>query len=299
VSEGEDRARRRLWIFTELYHPELTSSGRFLTGIAEGLAASRDVHVVCSQPTYAARGVRAPRLEVRNGVEIRRCRSTTLDKDVLGFRFLNGITLGLAMLARAWRDVRPEDVVLVVTTPPLLPLCVASVVAARGGHMVVLVHDVYPDVLCVGGFARPGSPAVKAVSAAYRWVFRMAERVVALGRDMQKLLVSRGGSTPVVVIPNWGEVDEITPQPRAENRLLARLGLQARFVVHYLGNMGRTHDLDVLLEAAKLTRGSDRPFSLHGRRRAAGRDQRDGTAVSASPTSRCRAAVRRRSSPTT
>lgn len=46
----------RLWVVSELYYPEQTSTGYFMTELAEGLAASRDVRVICSQPTYTARG---------------------------------------------------------------------------------------------------------------------------------------------------------------------------------------------------------------------------------------------------
>ena len=62
-----------VWVITELYSPELTSTGYFLTGIAEGLADAYDVSVLCGQPSYWARGVRAPRRELLNGVNVQRC----------------------------------------------------------------------------------------------------------------------------------------------------------------------------------------------------------------------------------
>ena len=49
----------RLWIVTELYYPEETSTGYYLTRIAEGLADVADVKVLCGQPNYSARGTRA------------------------------------------------------------------------------------------------------------------------------------------------------------------------------------------------------------------------------------------------
>jgi len=42
------RPRRRLWVLSELYHPEETSTGYVVTKIAEGLAADFDVRVLCS-----------------------------------------------------------------------------------------------------------------------------------------------------------------------------------------------------------------------------------------------------------
>ncbi len=51
----------RLWIVSELYYPEETSTGYYLTKIAEGLAASFDVKVLCGQPNYSKRGNIAPK----------------------------------------------------------------------------------------------------------------------------------------------------------------------------------------------------------------------------------------------
>src|SRR5215203_3368903 len=76
-------AKRRLWVVTELYYPEETSTGYYLTGIAEGLAHDFDVKVLCGQPNYSARGIVAPAHEIHNEVEIFRASGTTLDKNVI------------------------------------------------------------------------------------------------------------------------------------------------------------------------------------------------------------------------
>jgi colanic acid biosynthesis glycosyl transferase WcaI len=254
----------RIWIITELYYPEHTSTGHFLTGIAEGLAQRFDVKVICSQPTYAARGTRAPAYELRNGVAIRRCRSTTLNKDVLAFRLINSLTLGIATFIEAVRRINRGDFVLVVTTPPTLPILMEAVCRLRKGRLVILVHDVYPDVLTATGMARRGSPVVRLLDRLYRRVFRRAERVVVLGRDMLRLLAGRVAPERMAIIPNWGDVDRIMPRPRLDNPVLRRLGLTNAFVVHYLGNMGRTHEVRLLLAAAASVNGGSTHFLFTG-----------------------------------
>ena len=59
-----------LWVLTEVYYPEEISTGYYLTEIAEGIAANRDVKVITGQPKHMSRGMRAPKRETRNGVEI-------------------------------------------------------------------------------------------------------------------------------------------------------------------------------------------------------------------------------------
>src|SRR4029453_12819197 len=88
----------RLWVVCEVYYPEKISTGYYLTSIAEGLSEEFDVRVLCGQPNYAARGTRAPKHELRDGTEIFRAGSTTLDKNVIPYRVINMITLGASML---------------------------------------------------------------------------------------------------------------------------------------------------------------------------------------------------------
>jgi hypothetical protein len=58
---GQARVAKRAWIVSELYYPEETSTGHFMTRLAEGIAGCRrPVGVLCSQPTYSARGAQAP-----------------------------------------------------------------------------------------------------------------------------------------------------------------------------------------------------------------------------------------------
>jgi len=78
VTENKDKSR--LWIITELYYPELTSTGYYMTEIAEGLAGERPINVICGQPNYSARGITAPRYEERNGVRIFRLPFARLNK---------------------------------------------------------------------------------------------------------------------------------------------------------------------------------------------------------------------------
>jgi glycosyltransferase involved in cell wall biosynthesis len=84
-------------------------------------------------------------------------------------------------------------------------------------------------------------------------LYASSHAVVTLGRDMARLVEDKSKDfAQVSVIPNWGDVDVITPSPKAENVLLQELNLSDEFVVHYSGNHGRTHDLFSLVEAANL-----------------------------------------------
>ena len=158
-------------MISELYYPEETSTGHVLTKLAEGLADRYSVHALCSQPTYSSRGTRAPARETRNGVAIERVWGLTLNKDVLWQRLLNASTISTSIFMRALTRLERGDVVLVVTTPPLLPIVTVAACKIRGASCVLIVHDVYPDVLIAAGMARSDAWGVRLLRALTRCVF--------------------------------------------------------------------------------------------------------------------------------
>src|SRR3954468_17725832 len=89
-----------LWIISELYHPELTSTGYYITGIAEYLASDAEVRVICGQPNYSARGERAASQEIRSNVTITRVAALRLDKNVLAFRALNMLSFSASVFLK-------------------------------------------------------------------------------------------------------------------------------------------------------------------------------------------------------
>ncbi|MGI9091632.1 MAG: glycosyltransferase family 4 protein [Gemmatimonadaceae bacterium] len=242
-----DSSTASVWILSELYAPELTSTGYYLTKIAERAAArlGTPVRVVCSQPTYSARGLNAPRREQLGGVDVVRTWSPSLPKDSLPGKLGNMIAFSVGVSAILCRSVRPGDVVLAVTNPPLLPYLASLVARWRGARFVLLVHDMFPETLVVAGLAGSSSLAVRVLDAASRALVRSAHTVVAIGRDMEVRLVAKG-ARKTCVIPNWADVQEITAVPTPPS-----CAANTPFIVQYAGNIGRTHDVELLLDVAE------------------------------------------------
>jgi colanic acid biosynthesis glycosyl transferase WcaI len=242
-----------LWIVTELYYPEMTSTGYYLTAIAEGLTGTFDVKALCGQPNYSARGVRANSHEVHNNVEIFRCIGTTLDKNIIPFRLLNMLTLSLSIFFKALFNFKKGDKVLVVTTPPSLPFITALASLLKGANYTLLIHDNYPEILIAVDKTSENSVLAKSVNYANRWLYKFAQKIIVCGRDMKTLVEQKtsGLDIPISFIPNWAELEQVKPQPRSKNRLLAELNLQNKFVFLYAGNMGYPNDLESIIECAE------------------------------------------------
>jgi len=81
-----------------------------------------------------------------------------------------------------------------------------------------------------------------------------AAAVIVLGRDMEekvraKLDQSEWGK--IRVIPNWSDEDAIRPVEKVENPFLREIGLSpSTFIVQYSGNMGLSHGMETIIEAA-------------------------------------------------
>lgn len=250
-----------LWVLTEVYHPEEISTGYYLTSIAEGIAAaSRKVKVITGQPKHMSRGIRSPKRETRNGVDIFRVWGTTLDKNVMAFRLTNMLTIGLSVFFHSIKHFKKGDRILVCTAPPSLPVTTTLAALFKGSGLTLLVQDSYPEILIAVGSAKPDSFFVNLVNHINRSVYKYATNIVVMGRDMNELFQKKaaGLDVPIVTIPNWADLESIHPTPREENPLLKELGIEDKFVFMYAGNIGHPTDVETIIGAAEMLLDDDR-----------------------------------------
>jgi glycosyltransferase involved in cell wall biosynthesis len=250
---------RRVWIATEIYYPEETSTGYILTRLAEGLAGVARVAVLCAQPSYERRGMRAPHRERVNGVDIVRVAHPRFDRNRLLGRGVNVLVVTARIFLRALLEFRRGDVVIVVTNPPALPFATHLAARIRGAAVALLVHDLYPEAAILAGVLRPTSPLARLWRRATDWLTRRVDRIVVLGRDAAELIAARlpDGDARVRIIGNWADTDDVRPADPGANAMLREAGLDDRFVLGYVGNMGRVHDIEMLLAAARTLRATE------------------------------------------
>ena len=255
-----DLARKRLWVVSEVYYPEETSTGYYLTAIAEGLADRFDVKVLCGQPNYSARGIRAPKHEFHNRTEIFRAAGTTLNRNVLAFRLINMLTLGLSVFFHGLQRFRRGDRVVVVTTPPSMPFIVGLASLFKGAIYTPLIHDCYPEGPIAVGMLKMGSLTARTIDFFNRWLYKHARKIIVVGRDMKELIdrKSDGLDACIEVIPNWAEIDDVRPTPRCDSRLLRDLGISEKLVISHAGNIGYPTEVKTLIEAIVKLKDDDR-----------------------------------------
>jgi colanic acid biosynthesis glycosyl transferase WcaI len=253
------KSTKRLFIVSELFYPEQTSTGYFLTEIAKGLASDLDVTVLCAQPSYSERGQKAAMHESWNGLSIVRLFSTHFDKDRIFLRAINLISFTISCLFSLAFRMRKGDRLLLVTNPPSLVPLAAMIARLKGARPVLLVHDVYPEVLDASGVLKSGSIIYRFIDKVMRRALKAFEKIIVLGRDMQKLMIEKSGKNiaDVPIIRNWADFREITPMERHENPFALANGLANKTIIQFSGNIGRTHDIESVLKAAADMRDVD------------------------------------------
>lgn len=249
-----------LWILSEVYYPEETGVGYYITKIAEHLALTRQVSVLCGQPAYSRAGVKAPRRETRRGVHIFRCESLVLNQRRVWMRLARMASITLSTLIAALLRIRRGDSILAVTSPPSIPMLAALVSFILRVPYSLIVYDVYPEILAACGFTSRNALGYGVLKKLNRLVLRRASQIFCIGRDMsEQLAASRGAGNcdGIRVIPIWADSEQIHPSPKERNPLLIELGLTRKMVVLYAGNMGFPHEIEALAAAAKILEVDD------------------------------------------
>lgn len=225
-----------------------------LSDLAFGLVSrSFDVHVVTSRQRYDDPKAELPAQETIRGVQVIRVKTTSFGRrntlgrlvDYLGF--YASATWALFKLADR------ETIVIAKTDPPLISVPAAAICKLRGASLVNWLQDLFPEVATALGI-----PATKGMMGALlkrmrNWSLHAAHCNVAIGQRMQEQLIAQKiPAEKIKVIHNWADGSSIKPVQPEENPLRSEWNLQSKFVVGYSGNLGKAHEFETILAAAKL-----------------------------------------------
>jgi glycosyltransferase involved in cell wall biosynthesis len=147
------------------------------------------------------------------------------------------------------------DVVVTLTTPPIIGLVGTILRRWKGTRHVYWSMDLHPDASLALGRMSRRNPVVAALGWLSDTVYRHADKVVVLGPYMaDRIAAKRVRPERIVTIPVWSRRDEIYPLPRFGHPLREALGLTDKFVAMYSGNLGMAHSFGEIVEAARQLR---------------------------------------------
>jgi colanic acid biosynthesis glycosyl transferase WcaI len=247
-----------LLFINQYYWPDEASTAQHLADLAGSLAdEGYECHVLCSQGSYKSGEPRPPAHEIHEGVHIHRIWATSLGRRGTWSRMTDYLSFYVGALIKAL--VLPHfDVVVTLTTPPLIGLLGTLLQRLRGSRHVSWSMDLHPDASLALHRMSPRSLLGRLMIWLSGVVYRRPDKVVVLGPYMaDRIALKDVPPERIATIPVWSRRDEIYPTPRGANPLRKSLGIGQAFVAMYSGNMGLAHSFDEFLEAARLLR--DRP----------------------------------------
>ena len=173
------------------------------------------------------------------------------------YRLLSWMNYFVKALKVTWNQ--PKDSLLfIVSNPPFLGLAGLLFKWIRGQRYVVLVYDIYPDLLIALERLKKG-----VVSRCWdffnRIVYENASQVMTIDHDMgrrleKKFNVLKTDCQRVICIPTWADIEIIKPIEKVKNWFAAKYDLLDKTTILYSGNMGHSHDIETILETAKKLR---------------------------------------------
>lgn len=229
---------RKLWIISELFPPEETSTAYIMGEIAEALSHKYDVGVLCGPEIYDPSRKRADNsITTPKDYSVFRSESHTFNKNSLTGKAKSFLSTTFSIYKLAKEHIKRGDKVLMVTNPAPLILLMSRLKRKRDLELSILVHDVFPENTVAAGIKLPFYGSIKKM---FDKAYGRADKLIVLGRDMAQLMEQKTkGHVDLHIIENWGDFDVIQSHPMPDTE---------KIILQYAGNIGRVQGLDTIVE---------------------------------------------------
>lgn len=266
IKSGSSESQKIL-IVTQFYPPDFAATGQLVEELAHNLGQlGLTITVFTGQPGYAFQKAEAPREEVMAGVRVRRSRVARWLSHRIRGKAINSLLFCLRASLYLLQEARHHQMLLFTTAPPYLSFIGYVIYQLTGVPYACLVYDLYPDV----AVSLSVVPETHRLVRLWRWlnqlIWRNAHHIIVLSSTMKDRVLEhcRDVSDRISVIHNWADPSWIIPCAKQENWFVQTHQLDQAFTVLYSGNLGRCHDVETILEAAKILKDDPVQFVFIG-----------------------------------
>ena len=244
----------KLWIATELFFPEETSTAFILTKVANKLCNKFDITVFCGKPIYSISQDDLD-FKLNSAVKVSHISAGGNDKNSLRSKGSRSLILSVKIFFKLLKNVKRAEKVFMVTNPFLLLILVALAKRIKKFELIILVHDVFPENTIPAGIIKSDrSILYKLLKFFFNWSYAQADLLLVLGRDMKEVIKNKiepyDTKSNIEVVENWADVTSIFPKSKSEIIEIDSPFLQ-KIVFQYAGNMGRVQGLLEFLQIIK------------------------------------------------
>ena len=229
-----------LWIISELFPPDETSTSYILGGMANAASSEYEVKVICGPSVYDIKkelDTMHP-FQLDPSVEVYRTKEISVDKNTVLWKIRSFLSMSKRLYSLARKNIKEGDKVLLVTNPAPLVLFMARLRKRLRFELNILVHDVFPENTIPAGIYMPLF-VFNLIKAQFDKAYSRADKLLAIGRDMAEVVREKAGQdVRIEIVENWGDVDGIHPLPFPDGTIR----------IEYAGNIGRVQGLDKLVD---------------------------------------------------
>lgn len=145
-----------------------------------------------------------------------------------------------------WTRGKNADL-FITTNPPLgvfLPFFCKN-------NFSLLIYDIYPDVITQYNILDKKSFIIRLWEKTNKKIFNRAQNVFTIGEGMKELISKYIEPERIKIVTCWADNEFIKPIAKSDNQFIQKYGLQNKFLVMYSGNLGFTHDVEVMVDLAE------------------------------------------------
>lgn len=240
----------KILLLNQCFWPDVVATSQQLSMLARRLSeGGHDVTVITSRRGYDNQTVVFPKRERWRGIDIVRIWSLRTGKSSRGRRALNFASFLLALAGRLLITPR-QDVVVALTSPPLISWVGSVFTQLKGGQLVFWSMDLNPDEAVAAGWLDENSITAKFLARLLKSSLHRAAAIVALDRFMKDRIVAKGLAPEKVEVISPACDDGVHFDRQGREEFRRQHNLEGKFVVMYAGNHSPCHPLDTVLEAA-------------------------------------------------
>jgi len=241
----------KLLFITDNFPPETNAPAtRTYEHCKEWVKNGMDVTIITCAPNFPQGKVyegyknRLYQKETIDGIEVIRVWSYITANE--GFAKRVADYMSFAFMA-FWVGLFQKYDVIVATSPQFFTTWAAAGISKiRRKPWVFELRDLWPESIRTVG-AMKQSRVLDWLEKVELWLYRDADRVVAVTEAFRRNLVARGiDAKKIDVVTNGANLDLYKAKEK-DKTLLTSLGLEGKFIVGYIGTHGMAHSLDFII----------------------------------------------------
>ncbi len=242
------------------FYPELVSTGLHMTELFTGLSSYKDneITIFCSYPIKKEyKDLNPAKEETFKDIKVHRTSNVGTEHGTLFQRMIYNLLFFFKACVFAWKKRKDYDMILLTTDPPFIGTIPWLISKWLKKPYILIVYDVYPDIAVKLDVLPEKGIMTKFWKGVNRGIYKNASKLVVIGEDMKSIIKDKTElpESSFALIHNWSDKNNVYPVEKQDNRFLQKEDLSDKRILLYSGNMGRTHNVEAILDAATVLDG--------------------------------------------